>query len=651
MNMSLKKRIIIILSCVIFMLLSCCVLTGFAPVNQYYSSVNKFDRMDLSNELESIDGFAWNKYPFDSTGAIATPKIINVVEYCYSYRANQANNYGVYLYFYNPQNINYDTSGKQSTCMLAVDWEERDDGQVVPIEYEKFNLRFISKIEEGEHANKFYKFKIVDKVADYDKKTMYQRLDADVRRYDISEIELLKEGDSNSSHLKIATRYSYSGFAKGYGEDVNAESDLKWSVTDLEVLEIEGDDIGFSCYKLPYNNENGINHYNVVNSVYFSIPNEMLDEYGNLQKIKFEAYEYKTSPMIVTKDRELYDKIIAARNIDTVISSTKPDFNLNYAVNDAIGTLCLWTYNNDVSGVQKSTHLPYAFYKDYSDNTYDVTSKELISYINNYAASNFNGYLPHRNLTRDLFMGNVDEGRKEGYFCQEIDAGDLKTLTSYDLSNGWKNLWNFLSGKKPEAISNEFKPIYQVSKDYTTESLYIFEKDKSEFNEKMAIAKTKNRSMQMFHFAFTDYQSFPLFQYKGGAYWSAKAYAAQTTAFLDFDLIQVTLSKAGKMTVIPIAMSPIDIISGIWSPDTPNLPQWLKILIIILIVIVVLLLVSLILKVLGFAGGIVKVVFVVLTAPFKFIVWIFTGGKSKKKKKGNDIEVTKYDYNKRHKKE
>lgn len=306
--------------------------------------------------------------------------------------------------------------------------------------------------------------------------------------------------------------------------------------------------------------------------------------------------------------------------------------------------------NPDTVPYKYYKHLPYVFYKDYGNNTYDVTSKELLQYINGYNASNFNGYISHRNVTRDLFMGEVTEqGRKEGYFVQEIDAGELKNLNSYDLSNGWKNIWNALLGKKPTAIPNEFKPLYKVSKDYSCESLYVLNNDASEFNEKMAIAKAKDRSMHMFHFAFTDYFCNAL--YKDGIFDKKLGYAGQTTAFLDFDIIQVTLSKEGQMTVIPVAMSPIDIVSGTWSPEKPELPNWLKILIIVLIVIVAVLVLSLLFKALGVAGSILKFVIAIIVAPFRFIAWVFSGGKSSKKKKNADVEPTKYDYNKRHKKE
>ena len=62
-----------------------------------------FDTTDVLDDLTGADNFDILNYPFDGTGKIKHPEILNVAEYCYSYRVNARDNYGLYLYFYNPQ--------------------------------------------------------------------------------------------------------------------------------------------------------------------------------------------------------------------------------------------------------------------------------------------------------------------------------------------------------------------------------------------------------------------------------------------------------------------------------------------------------------------------------------------------------------------
>ena len=111
------------------------------PTPVYAEEEIKFDQTNVLEDLESSENFNIEDYPFDSTGLINSPKIINFVEYCYSYRANMQNNYGLYLYIYNPQNLKINTVSKLNKVELAVGY----DSSGIPTTYEKFNLEFLSK--------------------------------------------------------------------------------------------------------------------------------------------------------------------------------------------------------------------------------------------------------------------------------------------------------------------------------------------------------------------------------------------------------------------------------------------------------------------------------------------------------------------------
>lgn len=184
-----------------------------------------FDDTDVLDDLTSSDDFDITRYPYDSTGVLKHPEIFTVVEYCYSFKVNMRDNYGLYVYFYNPQNLDIQTDGYANKITLGVQWEEREDKTVVVTDYEKFDLRFCSK-SKGDYTNLFYKFKVVDRKSDFDGKTIAERVNSNARRYDIAEVELLTKGEKNSTAYTIGGSYTFSGFAAGYGADREAESTL-----------------------------------------------------------------------------------------------------------------------------------------------------------------------------------------------------------------------------------------------------------------------------------------------------------------------------------------------------------------------------------------------------------------------------------------
>ena len=114
-----------------------------------------YDESSVMDDLTSSGSFNLNDYPYDSTG---TPQIINFVEYCYSFRKNLQHNYGLYVYVYNPTNLDVDTESFSNKIQIAVSYDNAGN----PTSYEKFRLRFLSK-STGESKNLFYKFKVVER--------------------------------------------------------------------------------------------------------------------------------------------------------------------------------------------------------------------------------------------------------------------------------------------------------------------------------------------------------------------------------------------------------------------------------------------------------------------------------------------------------
>ena len=129
------------------------------------TTITQFEQSDIMDDLKSatIDGKKFDilNYPYDSTGLIKHPKILTVVEYCYSMRPSQRGNYGLYVYFYNPQALNIKTDSAANKITLGVAYSTDKDGYTKVDDYEKFDLQFCSK-SSCDYRDLFYKFKVVE---------------------------------------------------------------------------------------------------------------------------------------------------------------------------------------------------------------------------------------------------------------------------------------------------------------------------------------------------------------------------------------------------------------------------------------------------------------------------------------------------------
>lgn len=542
-------------------------------------SFNEFENINLTEELESIEGFKWNDYPFDSSSD--SIEIFNVLEYRYSYYSQLNGDYGLYIYIYNKANKFIDKHSNQNTIMLATAFNEKGE----PTNYEKFKLRFISTITFGTHVNKFYKFKVVER---YSEEKLVDIVNRDCRQYCISEIELAIDNKPNASKLNVAATYKYTGFLEGLGN--STENTLNCTVNHLDTIIVDGEDFGHTSYTFEANNEHGIGYHNQISSVYFSIPNKYLINDGKLQKVKFEAYRYETAPIFVTSTAEYYVKIGDHRyHIYDDYCFGKEILVANYGYTQpGLGVLCAGdiaygNYNNDDIILNRDPRefnswkrdtvlyvnkLPYIFYSDFPlDNRKKfveaVSSRELLEYIYKYSVCSNDSALPikSKQIASSLFM--PPEG--DPFIQKEIDAGDNYSLKNVTIDKGW-GIFGKLFPKKPEERFLEVEPIKEVVGNIYQNDLYVHSNDVTEFKDKLKIATNKNRTMHMFRFAMDDYYSSYVYSLKGFPTF-INSYMSQTTAYLDFDLIQLTFNKEGKMKVVPVAMAPVDIVSGITSPS------------------------------------------------------------------------------------
>lgn len=601
---------------IMFLILALTMLLGLIPTQSIvYAAENTsylqaFEQINVLDDLNSSENFDISNYPYNEEAEIA---LINFVEFGYSLSSSE--NYGLFVYVYNPAKLDINTNSSSNKIQMATSYNEEG----LPNDYTKFELEFLNK-SSGEYEGLFYKFKIKNSASFYEKITE--------RRYDISGIEIFVTGSNNATEYGVGGTWLFKGFSKGFGSDPT-QNTLEVEVNDLYTIELE---IFSTFYRQDNISNLGTGHQNTVNSVYFAVDNEVLNTYGSLQKIKAEWYEYKTNPIILVQNEAVYE--IMQDYLGIVITDHNGIYDTDIPFSflsgkGSSGDMSTWEYgyngywnNGSQTGYLsiKNTYpaLHYLFYTENIDpSEYVLAGAELEAYIKAYDKSFVNGTLrlKDNDISADLFSNKVDSGRIRGYNVHEIDSNDKFDLLSYDSTHtAWEKFLEF--GFWAPDTSGELKDVSPIeiveAKDMAqtdsniAKNLLINENDISKFKEFYNTATANNKSVVLFRFASTDYYSVDTEIRRYGSFYGNNAYMAQQTVFLDFDVIQLTFNKEGNYIVIPVVSSPIDIINDI----TPPLKgvNWLAvaILTIIIILLVILLWKPVILPILKFIWNLIS---------------------------------------------
>lgn len=651
---------------------------GVATVHAV-ASPTAFDETDVMDDLQTatVNGKSFNviDYPYDSTGVVKHPEIMTVVEYCYSVRPSQRGNYGVYIYFYNPQGLNIRTDSGANKITLGVKYSEDSDGNLKVVDYEKFALKFCSK-STGDYRDLFYKFKVIDHKS-ADGKTIAERVNSNARRYDISEVELLKYGDRNATAYDVGGTYTFTGYAKGYSADQNAESTLECERTDLETvtLDLAGvtDGVDKRTYWRSTSSSKGKNYQNQINSVFFAIDTNLLEKYGyTLQRIKAEWWEYKTVPVLVVGNDTIRDKLLeyAGENIGESYDESRGysiynrEDELTWLLGSEIMHYYSYCWNIDQTKFKGEynfsseldhflSSLPLVFSSgDISVDNYTLSAETLKTYCEQYDKSYNNGHLQFNahNFSADLFMNSVDDGRTRGYNLREFDISnpdDLWQINSYDSNHSWwHKLWDY--GFWAPTTDDGYADVLPIqmlkAEDFAVSNvadhLKINPDDvnklKDFYNSSVKDGNNDGKpdnAVFLFRYALTDYWAQDVVVTNAGDIYTKEPSAElrQGTQFFDFDILTMTFNKDGDLVTLGCVSSPVDH----WSAYTPSIegkePDWWKWLMLALGLLLAIIIIVLLWPILGpVIGFIVKGVIWLITAPFKAIA-----AAVKKRKRGD----------------
>lgn len=610
---------------------------------------------------EDLADFGTGAFPKDELGDL---QVVRFQEYCYSNVNFYEMYYGLYVYIYNPTGKPLDTAHGVSALNMATAYNTEGE----PSSYDNMRLTYCDATDNY----LFYKFYVADSVTLLSVEKTYAAQHEGTRRYDIAGIQLKFIGDKDEVNTQTEDRcygytYYFKGFAKGCdANNPTSESTLECEMTPLETLQLDvrqtnwrtGDYKDYVCDEL--------------NSVYFSVDDKYFDDYGNLQKIKAEWYEYKTRPMFVTSDEnaEAGFQDYIGKDIGEQDKSLPWTVLWEEKVHSAIteGDVTTWHCGRVYNKYSEKTLNPYVPNYYYSENVktvsrmdwffyrpnaksnadFEVTKDEVVKYAKEYSATASGDKIQGANgaYSLQLFEDSIDADRvalvqkhnptaTAGYVCEEIDAGDLGSLTVKKDQSWWDKLWHGV-----QYTEKGYDPIVVLDKTSGLDSLDAAAfADKYLVNSKDAetiFADVKDRikngkKVVLFRFAVTDYYaSTARFEYVDNNSMSDQdGYVAQETAFLNFDVISLTFrGEQGNDTVIACVSNPIDIFNGLDAPPTLDIKTnwWEKLLAeivgflktlmqIILLVFLVFALVALI----TVGAPVLKVVWGVICIPFKAI--------------------------------
>ena len=611
-----------------------------------YESQNVWD--DLQGATIDGEGIDLNLYNFDEHKNV---QIISFVEFCYSFYAENQGDYGLYVYVYNPRGLDF----TKNTLLNKIQF--RYTGKISS-NYHKYNLQYLNRSNKAGYEGLFYKFKVV--LSDMQRTDILNALNSSARVYEVSGIELYSEG-VNATEYKIANEYTYTGYAKGYGSSSATGDTLSCTVDGFdEYLTL---DVHPTYYRPKGTHSDGFTR-DTLHSVYFSVPNEVIDEYGEMTAVHAEWLNALTAPMLVTGNKDIYNAIYPYLNVAidggdsienydkspikyTLVASKQPKEAMGAIQALYIGYYAFNAYRQSMADYDNViTNLHYLFYAENGDaDSYDLPHEKVVGdkakgvkgWLETYTEHFGSKTVPLVNgkYARELFE-HVDEK----FTDINIHSDETYKLTDNTVSN---SVWDKIFGTQLKGEHSfemaAIQPVTQKdlqfypNKEIFCDKFYIAERDYENFCSFVTAAakKEKPETVYLFRYYQSEYACHEVTEGERITSWAViggnfgdykvldtNAYISKSWVQLDFDIIDVTFSKDNVDTVIPCISSPLDIMADPSHPIDPHpdgsgTPWWVW-LIVGGVVFLLLCLIP------GFLPLVGKILFWTIALPFR-ILW------------------------------
>lgn len=641
---------------------------------------------DLKNAV--LNGRAFDKADYTFTENRDT-EILSFAEYGYS--KSDPSDYALYLYLYNPRALKIDITGNRHSVSFSA-----GKGNIV-----KYDLAYVNQSTEEGYEGMFFKFKVAP-TAEKRTALLFSALDPDERVYRITELELSVSG--NIRAFAVGMIFTYTGFAQGYGGVGAApEGDLACKVDGFEdyaelkvkqtVYRPDGDyhegeqsQLNSCWFTVPdefFENNGALSaivaqwYEYVTKPVFVTQQRELYDFFNSLHggampKASETGFGYWS--MAITDPNTVLFGLL--KKYGGIVYSNADELEPSYHAGDV-----LWNGGMKIEGIDEEHPFEY-----YPENPYSaifitddyehctISAEQLANKLEDYSKE-LGGEKYAGKFSTTLFSNDVQPFHTFGYNHQEIRPEDERKLFSnYTTKSTWQKMWGGYSVEQNLTIINAIAEVSASDLDGAdtdvAERLYINQNDVAALRVDFEETKKTKDHVILFRYGESNYFSIPTATFcmdtegmdpldvddklaEKYLSWNMKkgkfdGFISQQTCYLDFDIISLKFKKGTVETEIGAVMTPQNVFSDVTPPldityhNASGLPWYAWIIIVVLAVLLIILLILFfpVLKpVLALIG---KGIWLVISAPFRFIAWVFRSiAGAVKKKKENKAQKAK----------
>ena len=494
-------------------------------------------------------------------------QLLYFLEYGYD-ELGPSSDYGLYLYVYNPSGREVKPNGNSVQMALKM-----IDTSTF-LEYNKYALQLVSVSNVQGYENVFLKFKL-QSVGGF-----YEKLSAGMRKYDLSGIEIWYQNYRNPIEFGIGSDFTFTGFMQYHDKNRSENSTLQSYVSDIITLDLELHPLTWKTKT----SDKGAGYQYEVFSVYFSVPNDIINRYGDKNNYTkgliraYGAYEELMINGIVTNTDLIYNTVkkdLGRNDVDWGFVSE----GMLYKSSSFIGlewwredSFCL----NPPASIQHNGSVPVPYICtvfDHEDGKFPGFSVEEFA-EKLYALYDQNG---------GLYV--LPESKGYQYYWVE-DKDDLsQSIGSFASSHNGFISW--LQGYGDLYIKDEsyssIKGIQAVKYDELAlltnleiaQNYYMQESEADAFRVFTRNEQIKNRTTFILRYAVRDYYcdeaSFYMPSTNSLGFGNGDYYF-QKTIFMNFDIISLTWQDSySRVVTIPVVASPVDNLGTVTPPiDAPG---------------------------------------------------------------------------------
>ena len=277
------------------------------------ASAENINNTDVVADLGRM-GVDFADYPKDATQNYS--QLLQFLEYGYDYNGRD-DDYGLFLYVYNPSGREIIADGDNSVTL-----EVRSTTGDVLKKFSKYDLELLSASGSSGFEKVFYKFRV-------DLPDGFMSIPEKSRRhYAVSEVEIHYSNELNALPINVSGSYIFTGYIPFHGNNVKSGVDTLNSIVE-EFYSVEMDLHG-TTWKSESSDKGDMYLYEVF-SVYFSVPDQVIETYGNekdplagLREISGTYEEYRINGLL-TENEDFYT---VAKSVlgDMFASNTYPFF-------------------------------------------------------------------------------------------------------------------------------------------------------------------------------------------------------------------------------------------------------------------------------------------------------------------------------------